>query len=151
MYRFNLRDWISISIRNPFKTMKQLKGIFIPLKRYFLFGKNISYPFVYCPQLPKILLIRSCDVMWKDKWDTPRFEGPPYIWIYIFRFNFIWYWSSNDDDQYWEQALWYLYYYKNTSQGRLDTPNIEKAKESWPWEDMRTKQSSWDDNYLING
>lgn len=139
-----------IHLNNPFKTMKKLKGIFIPLKLYFKFGldKHVSYPFIYCSELHPII-IRSCDVGWKDKWDTPRFEYPPYIWIHLFGFNLIWWWSISNDDEYWEQALWYLYYYNTYSQGLLNEPDIKKAEESWPWEDYNTKKSSWNSNFLI--
>ena len=70
----------------------------------------------------------------------------------------VWYWELPNEkymDDYWEQALWYLYYYKNISQGRLDAPNIEKAKESWPWQSAKEIEgsviweSSWNDNYLV--
>lgn len=131
--------------------MNKLKGVFIPLKRHFIYGRNISFPFIYCPKIPKVLF-RCSDVMWKDKFDTPRYEGPPYIWIHLFGFNLIWYWDlGKDTDDYWEQALWYLYYYNTYSQGLLDKPDINKAKESWPWEDYYTRQSSWNNKFLING
>ena len=153
MIYWNFKNWIHISINNPFKTMNKLKGIFIPLQRRIIFGgKHIYYPFTYCPKPTKIL-IRCCDVRWKDKWNTPRYEDPPYIWIHLFRLNLIFYWvlvnKELETDDYWEQALWYLYYYKNISQGRLDAPDIEKAKKSWPWIGFETKKSSWNDNYLV--
>ena len=145
--------WIEIYIRNPFKTMNKLKGVFKPLKCYFIFGKKIHYkPFIYCPK-PSYILIKSCDVGWKDKYDTPRYESPPYIWIHLFKYDFIWYWNLRPHqqsriDDYWEQALWYLYYYDNISCGRLDSPNIEKAKEYWPWQNM-DGTSTWSDKFLI--
>jgi hypothetical protein len=99
------------------------------------------------------------DVGWKDKYDTPRFEYPPYIWIHIYKWNWVWYWDFSKSfglanpkeyiDEYWEQALWYLYYYNTYSQGLLDKPNIEKAKENWPWQDCETKKSSWNNKFLI--
>ena len=133
--------------------MKKLKGVFIPLQRRIIFGgKHIYYPFIYCPKPAKIL-IRCCDVMWKDKYDTPRYEGPPYIWIHLFGLNLIFYWvlvnPELENDDYWEQALWYLYYYKTYSQELLDKPNIEKAKESWPWQNYDTKESTWNDKFLV--
>lgn len=147
-----IKNWIHIHVRNPFKTMKKLKGVFIPLKRHFKYGRKISYPFLYCPK-PAYITIRSCDVGWKDKWDTPRYENPPYIWIHLFGFNLIWYWKldSQETDDYWEQALWYLYYYNTYSQGLLDSPYIKNAIESWPWQDFNTKQSTWNNKFLING
>ena len=153
MIYWNFKNWIHISISSPFKTMKKLKGVFIPLQRRIIFGgKHIYYPFIYCPKPAKIL-IRCCDVMWKDKYDTPRYEGPPYIWIHLFGLNLIFYWvlvnPELENDDYWEQALWYLYYYKTYSQELLDKPNIEEAKESWPWQNYDTKESTWNDKFLV--
>ena len=150
----NKRKWIYLDIRNPFKTMKKLKGVFKPLKCYFKWNTNTDwFPMIWYSE-PAYIHIMSVDVGWKDKFDSPRYEYPPAIWIHLFKLNLIWYWKLPNEkymDDYWEQALWYLYYYKNISYGRLDIPDIKKAKESWPWEDMRTKQSSWNDKYLING
>lgn len=147
----NKWKWIYIDIKNPFKTMKKLKGIFKPLKCHFKCNVDKDwFPMIWCSE-PAYIHIMSVDVGWKDKFDSPRYEYPPAIWIHLFKLNLIWYWELPDEgymDDYWEQALWYLYYYRNISYGRLDAPDIKKAKESWPWEDMRTKQSSWNDNYL---
>ena len=156
MIYWKIKDWICVSIINPFRTMKKLKGVFVPLKRYFMFGidNKMSYPFTYCSFPPKIF-ITSSDVMWKYKSDTPRYECPPYIWIHLFGYSWIWYWKLDDSyhwldtNDYWEQALWYLYYYKTYSQGLLNKPDIEKAKDSWPWADCETKQSSWNNKFLI--
>ena len=154
MIYWDFRKWIYLDIRNPFKTMKKLKGVFKPLKCYFRWNTNEDwFPMLWCSK-PAYIHIMSVDVGWKDKFDSPRYEYPPAIWIHLFGLNLIWYWELPNEkymDDYWEQALWYLYYYKNISYGRLDAPNIKKAKESWPWEDIRTKQSSWNDKYLING
>ena len=150
MIYWNIKKWIHISIENPFKTMNKLKKIFIPLQRRIIFGgKHIYYPFIYCPK-PTYILIRCCDVMWKDKDEAPRYECPPYIWIHLFGINLIFYWTLVDKeldiDDYWEQALWYLYYYKMYSQ---NSPNIVYARESWPWMYYETKTSCWNDKYLM--
>ena len=131
--------------------MKQLKGVFKPLKCYFrcTFEEWNYSPVLWCNR-PSIIQILFRDVMWKDKYNTPRYEVPPYIWFHIYKLNLVWYWDlspnlylENPDnlvDDYWEQALWYLYYFDNTSYG-CDSPNIEKAKGSWPWENPFTKIS----------
>ena len=156
MMYFKFKKWIYISISNPFKTMNKLKGVFKPLRRCFKFGFNKNgwapYPVLWVSK-PSFIHIVFRDVGWKDKYDTPRYEYPPYIWIHLFKFNLVWWWEldSWSIDDYWEQALWYLYYYNTYSQGLLDKPNIEKAIESWPWQDYRTKQSSWNNDFLING
>jgi len=156
-------DWkhcIYIDISNPKKTMNKLKGIFKPLKLYFRFTKDIyaPYPVLWVSE-PSYIQIMFHDVGWKDKYDTPRFEYHPYIWIHIYKWNFVWYWDFPKSfrlanpkkyiDEYWEQALWYLYYYNTYSQGLLDKPNIEKARENWPWQDCETKKSTWNDKFLI--
>lgn len=125
---------------NPFKTMKKLKGVFKPLKCRFYRGM--------CPEVwyskPKLIQIVVKDVMWKDKYETPRHEDSPYIWIHFFKWDFIWYWRlpkdiKGYDMDYWEQALWYLYYSK---------ADIEYAEKSWPWQNM-DETSSWNKNYLL--
>jgi hypothetical protein len=156
-------DWkhyIYIDISNPKKTMNKLKGIFKPLKLYFRFTKDIyaPYPVLWVSE-PSYIQIMFHDVGWKDKYDTPRFEYHPYVWIHVYKWNFLWYWDFSKSfklanskeyiDEYWEQALWYLYYYNTYSQGLLDKPNIEKAKENWPWKDWETKKSSWNNKFLI--
>ena len=152
MIYWNFRKWVYLDIRNPFKTMKKLKGVFKPLKCYFRWNTNKDwFPMLWCSS-PAYIHIMSVDVGWKDKFNSPRYEYPPAIWIHLFGINLIWYWDIKRDgytDDYWEQALWYLYYYRNISYGRLDSPDIEKAKKSWPWTDVRTNESTWNDNYLI--
>lgn len=154
------KKYLYIDISNPKKTMNKLRGTFKPLKCYFKFniGKWAPYPVLWVSK-PSYIQIMFKDIGWKDKYDTPRFEHYPYIWIHIYKWNFVWYWDFSKSfklanpkeyiDEYWEQALWYLYYYNTYSQGLLDKPDIEKAKESWPWEDYKTKKSSWNDKFLI--
>lgn len=129
--------------------MNKLKGIFKSLKRYFRCSfKEWDYsPVLWCTK-PSIIHIITNDVMWKDKDNTPRYEVPPYIWIHIYKLNLVWYWDLNNAlkinpinyvDNYWEQALWYLYY---------SPKNINKAKETWPWRDNRNGISTWSDIFL---
>lgn len=147
-----MRELIHFSCQNPFKTMRLLKGVFKPLKMKFIWGKNIYHPFIYVRN-PAIFHFRSCDVSWKDKYDTPRYEGAPYVWLSLFGMEFLWYWiyesdEFSDNEDYWEQALWYLYYHRDISYGVLDTPDINKARDSWPWVDM-SGDSTWRDKFLI--
>ena len=46
------------------------------------------------------------------------------------------------EDDYWEQALWYLYY----NIGHVG--DIEYAKKTWPWANMETNETTWSDKYL---
>ena len=152
MIYWDFRNLVYLCISNPFKTMKKLKGIFKPLKCYFKWSTNNWYPMIWCSK-PAYVHIMSVDVGWKDKYDSPRYEYSPAIWIHIFKFNLIWYWDlplheHKYINDYWEQALWYLYYTNTISQGLLDKPNIKKAKESWPWQDMHGN-STWNNKFLI--
>ena len=95
---------------------------------------------------------------WKDSWNSPKYKEPPYIWIHLFKYNWVWYWRLPDSfgkpwmytDDYWEQALWYLYYasYNRKKKG-YDELDINKAREKWPWTDCETKQSNWNNKFLV--
>jgi len=97
-------------------------------KFYFNFYK--TYRFVWVPRLLK------SDLMWKDKFDTPRCEREPYIEIEWMWFGFYGCWGS---DAYWEQWLWVYKYHGG---------DIEKAKKEWDWIDGDTKISTWKDEYV---
>ena len=147
------RKYLYIDITNPKKTMNKLKGVFKPLKCYFEFRRDwwAPHPVLWVSK-PAYFHIMFHDVEWKDKYDTPRYEVPPYIWIHLFKWNFVWWWDMPEYleiEDYWEQALWYLYYYNTYSQGLLDKPDIDKARESWPWIDPTTEKSNWLDKFLI--
>ena len=148
---FSLLNFLYVDLESPFKTMKKLKGTFKSLKVYFKCGKS-WYPVMWCSR-PYTIHIMSRDVEWKDKWHIPRYEGPPYVWIHLFGFNLIWYWALSrleSMDNYWEQALWYLYYssYNKKKKG-YDKLDINKSKKSWPWADCETNETTWEDKYLI--
>jgi hypothetical protein len=146
MVYLDLRKWIYISISNPKKTMNKVREVFKPLKCKFKFRVNNWYPVLWCSK-PAYIQIMSYDVQWKDKYDTPRYEYPPAIWIHLFKWNFIWYWTIEHDEQYWEQALWYLYYSGTITQELGKVPNIEIARKNWPWIGM-DGNSTWEDKYL---
>lgn len=78
---------------------------------------------------------------WKDKFNTPRFEYAPGFYIYFFHWQFcMWTVSPDgDNDKYYEQKLWLESYCNN---------DYNKAKETWPWVDGRTKESTWDDKFF---
>jgi len=78
---------------------------------------------------------------WKDKYDTPRFEFAPGFYIYFFHWQFcMWKVSPDgDNDRYYEQKLWLEKYSNN---------DYNKAKETWPWVDGRTKESTWNDKFF---
>lgn len=141
--------WIYINLSSPVETIKKLKKVFIPLKCNFRYGKY-WYPVLWCSK-PSRIQILTRDVMWKDKDYSPQFECPPYIWIHLFGFNLVWYWSlteySLQNDLYWEMALWYLYYH---SEYKMKVPNITAAEKYWPWRDYKTHISTWNTKFLID-
>lgn len=167
MIRYNFyKDWIFINLFNVIsfnwerrKILKSIKNSpFIYPKCYFKFTKDYA-PFMFNCHYGKLLSITIKDLEWKDKWSTPRHEENPFISIAIFnKFFFNWEWKLpeneifkwSDNDQYWEQILWYLYYASyNKEKKDYDELDINKAKESWPWQDCETKKSSWNDKFLI--
>jgi hypothetical protein len=134
-----------IFLENPFRTYNKIKKYFKSLKGFFYFGKSYNVPLFHWNSS---YLIWSNDVCWKDKYDTPRFEESPCFLINLFGYTFGYIWKFNEEDEYWEQALWYLYYYNTYSQGLLDSPDIKKAEENWPWVDYENHKSTWNNNYL---
>lgn len=97
----------------------------MPKPRLHLF-KNIIYncPYASYNRVGKIIDIWSSDVMWKDKYDSPRHERDPFIWICFFKtFGFSINFKINYVDEegkicdggmyYWEYLLDFLYYRKD--------------------------------------
>lgn len=86
---------------------------------------------------------------WKDKFQSVRYEWSPSFQLWFFKWQFCIHWAPPkgiDVDSYWEQILWYLYYYETYGS---DKPNIKLAEEKWPWQDGKTKISTWDKNALL--
>lgn len=114
-----MSKWINIDIENPLKTWWKARKYFkfpnISIKSAFRFEKS---------KLGKILNIECWDLMWKDKFRSPRHEINPHIYIDIFSFIHIYIEftktylnefgeKSNGDTMYWEYMLSYLYYKNN--------------------------------------
>lgn len=116
--------WIRISLENPFKTWWRAKKYFkIPKTSIQFFKKEVPVPYPWL-NLGKILDIRVNDLMWKDKWNSPRHEEDPYVLVCIFnRFGFLikpQIYTLNEYGEkryensiYWEYLLDYLYYSKS--------------------------------------
>ena len=122
--KFN--KWINIYIENPFKTWLKVKKYFKRPKCKVNFFLNPVYncPFWDLSCIAKIIEIRISDVVWKDKYNSPRHEISPYVWICFFkRFGcsinwHIYYYDEfgekrQGDIYYWEYLLDYIYYNKN--------------------------------------
>lgn len=98
----------------------------------------------YWIEIGKPWSIKTNELGWKDKWNTPRFEWSPAFYIFFFHWQFCIWWVAPNvkdryDDNYWEQVLWYLYY---------SDKDIIKAESTWGWVKSGTKESTWDNKYL---
>lgn len=117
-------------------TIRKERPKFLRCKYFKLFNREISYGWP--------IKIVKYDLGWKDKWSTPRFEWCPSFQIYFFKWQFCMWWlapkGSRRDDTYWEMVLWYLKYCDK---------NIKKAENTWDWIDGKSKQSTWNKEYLI--
>lgn len=88
------------------------------------------------------IAIDTTDLGWKDKFESPRHEWNPALQIFIFHWQFCIWWKSPDGDNdhtYYEMFLWYKYYNER---------DIIKAEKTWGWINTKTKQSTWNNNYL---
>lgn len=115
----NLIAW---SIENPFKTWWKARKYFKLPKIKISFSKSKwSFPYASKLRQGKILDINIHDVIWKDKYDSPRTERSPLIYICLFGKYSIWITPSitykdefnekhNGNDYYWDYLLSYVYY-----------------------------------------
>lgn len=120
---------------NPLKTYMKIKRFFLPLK------PKIRCNFQYYKNCAKILEFSSFDVLWKDKYDTPRHEISPRISISLFScihimINFIADRDSMSDMVYWEAALYWLYYDKTLN---------EAIQESTGWSTLNKETGKYEE------
>lgn len=115
--------YFNISISNPFKTWWKARKYFrIPCTiTRILINRTPYVSKYYCG---KILDIWIHDVLWKDKYNSPRYERSPLIFICFFNWISIWICpriykidefgnKESGDMYYWEYLLDYLYYSKS--------------------------------------
>jgi hypothetical protein len=114
-----------------FKNQPKSKGGFE--KTFKLFGNyywiNIGSP----------IKIKSTELGWKDKFNSPRFEFEPTFNIFFFFWQYRISYGVDNADKYWEMYLWWKYY---------SDEDIVKAEKTWQWFDSETKKSTWDKNML---
>lgn len=121
------------TFENPYKTWWKARKYFKrPRIRLHFFCHGFddekhwhyNYPYAFGVEMAKILDIGMLDVMWKDKWHSPRHEQNPLIWLTLFGkvgFFITFHITYKDeigltadgDDSYWEYLLDYLYYDKD--------------------------------------
>jgi hypothetical protein len=117
------RNYIGFWIENPLATWWKARKYFKRPKISIHFFSKIRYncPYINSKYVGKILEISIHDLMWKDKFNSPRHERNPYIWVCFFRkfgfsINFDVYYKDefgikqNGDTYYWEYLLEWLYY-----------------------------------------
>ncbi len=129
----HLRTWgnkwyknlIAVSIENPFKTWWRAKKYFKFPDITINFGWHpYHYPYATSYWRGKILDINIHDLYWKDKFNSPRHERNPLIYICLFSRISLWivfgkhYYNEFGKKQdgsleYWEYILKHLYYAKN--------------------------------------
>lgn len=124
IFNYKHGKWFNFYIENPLRTWNLAKKYFKRPKISFKIhrvNKCYGYPYASYNWLSKILDINIHDVEWKDKYDSPRYEKSPLIYICLFRlvaisiqFN-IFYLDEfgekqNGDMEYWEYVLRWLYY-----------------------------------------
>ena len=130
-------------LENP-RSHMQLKKVFInfPIVRRSKYWVRKIFGNWYFIELGYPIAIKTTNLGWKDKYNAPRYEWAPQFAIYFFRWQYITWWSSpvDDNDEYYEAILWYLHYADQ---------DIVKAKETWPWQETATKESTWNNNFLI--
>jgi hypothetical protein len=130
-----------------FRTYYQARKVFIKPKIAIYIGKWSTGLPMYKPK--EFIRVYHYDLIWKDKFNSPRHEYNPAFNIIFFKGKYqilIWLKNpiTNCDEEYWEQMLWFLYYYK---QYNTNSPNITQAREKWLWKDQYGK-STWKDDFI---
>lgn len=154
--------YFNIFIENPLKTWWKARKYFkcpkirvhklgklIHKKIHTQFGDYIDDGLLYCPyacldRIGSVLSIYSADVMWKDKFNSPRHERSPIIWILLFkRIGFCITFSNtfqgeygeevSGDMQYWEFLLSYLYYADNLKSALLTSNGWTVDSKLWKY------------------
>ena len=147
--------WIQIDWLRPTHDLKKIRKLgFIRMPLQIQFGLADELWEHTSPYYRgRLLGIEGFDENWKDKDRTPRFENPPHIYITLFGtfgINLIWRFRNKpgtawddmyDDDQYWEQALWCIYYCNG---------DLDKGRETWQWRTDKNgvDVSTWDERYI---
>lgn len=112
--------WIDVAIENPFKTWWKARKYF---KRPRLKFRSFFTSYKAYRRGGRLLEIECFDIVWKDKFNSPRHEISPHISVLLFgkfgfRIDTVIYYNDefgekqNGDMEYWEYLLKWLYYKK---------------------------------------
>lgn len=136
--RFKWESW-----KNPLRTVWKARKVF--KKPFWNIYIGPYHNGTYFHYKSFLLSYTTQDILWKDKYDTPRFEYHPKIDIVLFKFYHIHIHLEsprtllNVDDDYFEQMIWFLEYCNG---------NLEKAKETWPWKKYNSEESTWNEEFI---
>lgn len=83
--------------------------------------------------------ISNVELGWKDKFNTPRLEWCPALYIYFFHWQFCIWWDYPNSDNYWEMYIWWKYYCNK---------DLKEAEDSWVWRNATTGLSTWNKENL---
>ena len=119
------KNLIALSIENPLKTWWKARKYF-KFPNIAIHFSNNKYSFPYASEFwrGKLLDINIHDLFWKDKYNSPRHEVNPLIYICLFNKWSLWiifnktfineFGDKTDESMhYWEYLLDYLYYSKS--------------------------------------
>lgn len=153
--------YFNIYIESPFRTWWKAKKLFkipktkihiqvrklFPKKVHTQFGDYVDSGMEFSPYANinicgKILDVYIHDIIWKDKWDTPRHERNPLIWICLFKSFSITIMpvieylgelgtKENGDTYYWEFLLTYLYYKHDLKSALLTSGGWHTDSKLW--------------------
>ena len=85
----------------------------------------------FLPSVHNSIYNRSKEPLWKDKYASPRCELVPCFEIRWLGYTITF---TRGNDSLWERWLWIHKYHDG---------NEDKARETWPWSDILTKESTW--------
>lgn len=99
---------------------RELTGLHAPKWKFSYYSEVFTW-------IPRIHIRK--ELLWKDKFGTPRVEMEPWIevWVLWWSLN----WRKNDDECEW--WLWLHIYNKG---------NLRKALSSWPWKEIKPEEEN---------
>lgn len=145
------KNLIAVSIENPLKTWWKARKFFkFPFPKITILTCPYHFPYASKHWQGKLLDIDIHDVVWKDKYDSPRHERNPLIYICLFGRFSLWVvfskkgineFGEKEDKSiyYWEYLLDYLYYSKSL---KLDSFWSYKSKIFSNYEDGTKKSAN---------
>ena len=84
LFNYHSGEYFNWFINNPLRTYWKVKKYFRPMTLHWYIGSKLMSPIPPYGHCAKILDIYSTDVIWKDKYNTPRHEYDPCISIILF-------------------------------------------------------------------